>query len=209
MTGSSAAAQFNENRITRTGQAKNLSIMILVGYWTKGIEMIMRIAPFIFLATFSLEVQAKIIEDQRGKVDVTLPGGWSYEQNILGLPHVFLTDEKPERTSLSMTLTGLAEVKLSEKDLKKTQIQYQQGRREYVEKRQGKVERFLPYELLSHRPRTHFIGIEYSLNKTSYREESYFVECPKSLVHLKLLGLKTSAKVPQAREIVRSLKCLP
>lgn len=158
--------------------------------------------------TFS--AHALVIEDERGKVEMTVPSDWKYEKNLLGLPHVFLTDEKPERTSLSLTLTGIEKLKLPVDVLKKNQSQYQEGRKEWANQREIKVERFFPYMDIETKQKIkmHEIGFEYSLKGFIYVEKSYYAECPNSFVHLKVIGRKTSPKISEADQIAKSLLCL-
>src|SRR5690606_37906234 len=58
----------------------------------------------IFFAILALSAQAAsalTIKEQRGSVEIDVSKQWEYEQNILGLPHIFLTKDTPERSSLS------------------------------------------------------------------------------------------------------------
>jgi hypothetical protein len=152
---------------------------------------------------------AATIEDPRGKLLVDVPAGWTYEQNLLGLPHVFLSSEKPEKTSVSLTLTGQEDVKLKVSDLKKNQTQYQEARRTWAQEREAKILSFDPYESLKFTNiQGHEVGVVYELGGKSYQEKSVFIECPQSLVHLKLLGLKNSPGVQEGIKLIRSAKCL-
>lgn len=164
---------------------------------------------FILLMALITQVAiAAIIEDERGKALVDIPEGWTYEKNILGLPHVFMSSEKPEKTSVSLTLTGLEGVKLKMEDLKKNQGQYQDGRRTWALDREAKIVKFLPYEnfkLKSHS--AHSIGVTYELGGKTYEEISYYVECPLSFVHMKLLGVLGSQGVSAGKNLMKSLSC--
>lgn len=146
--------------------------------------------------------------DERGKVELALPSGWSYEKNLLALPHVFLSP-KEKRASFSITLTGIEGVHLPYKDLAKNQSQYQEGRKKWAEKREFTITKFIPYsESVTDKVRTHRIGFIYKDKTTEYLEMSYYTECPKTLVHMKALGEFGSPNMRVGEKIFSSLKCL-
>jgi|GEM_PF-6218658 len=167
----------------------------------------------IFFAILALSAQAAsalTIKEQRGSVEIDVSKQWEYEQNILGLPHIFLTKDTPERSSLSLTLTGLEGVNLPVKELQKNQSQYQEGRKAWAEKREATIEKFLPYSVTenTNKVKIHTIGMEYTMNGKKYFEKSFYAECPKSFVHLKLLSPDNTVRIKEAEEMVRGLKCL-
>lgn len=153
--------------------------------------------------------QALTVTDKRGQVEVSLPVGWSYEKDILGLPHVFLGPEGADRASFSITLTGIADVELPVKDLKKNQSQYQDGRKKWAEAREFKITKFIPYTTFKNgQATTHSIGVQYKDAKNvEYQELSYFTECPDTLVHTKALGVVGSEKMKTALAIIPTLSC--
>ena len=153
---------------------------------------------------------ATVIEDERGKIAIELNKDWKYEKNLMGLPHVFLSSEKPERSTLSITLSGLASISLSPSSLKKNEDQYKEGRKKWAEERNIKITNFQSYDSFQVKAgqTIHEIGFDYLLNKTNYTERSYFLECPNSLVHLKILGTKGSAKIKEAQNALKSVQCL-
>jgi hypothetical protein len=165
---------------------------------------------FALLAFFTQGAFALTVTDQRGSIEVNLHKDWEYEQNILGLPHVFLTKDNPERTSLSLTLTGIKGVNLPVKDLQKNQEQYQSGRKAWAEKRDATVLKFIPYSASenSNKVKIHIIGMNYKMNGKDYLEKSFYAECPNSFVHLKLLTPNNSIRTQEAEEMVQALKCL-
>lgn len=167
-------------------------------------------AIFLISFFFTQSIHALTIEDQRGKVEIEQKAEWDYEKNLLGLPHVFLTKDQPERSSLSLTLTGIKGVNLPVKDLRKNQNQYQDGRKSWAKKHDATIEKFLPYEVLDNKNKVkvHIIGMDYKINNVGYLEKSYYAECPNSFVHLKLLSPKNEKRIREADEMIQSLKCL-
>ena len=165
---------------------------------------------FTITVLFAQSAFALIIKEQRGSVEIELKKEWVYEQNILGLPHVFLTKDIPERSSLSLTLTGIEGVNLPVKELQKNQNQYQEGRKAWAEKREAVIEKFLPYSVSenSNKVKIHTIGMKYKMHGINYFEKSFYAECPKSFVHLKLLSPDNTLRISEAEEMVRGLKCL-
>jgi hypothetical protein len=163
--------------------------------------------PVLFLLT--MPAWAMKIQDSRGSVYLELPANWKYEKNLLGLPHVFLSPEDKDRVSVSLTLTGIEDVKLPVKELHKNQNQYQEGRKEWAEERGFSISNFTPYETSKTKDKfqIHEIGFEYKDAESTYRELSWYVECPESLLHLKLLGTKTSARFEEGKAIIKSLSC--
>lgn len=161
------------------------------------------------LAVIANSAQALTVADKRSQVEVSLPAGWSYEKDILGLPHVFLGPEGDDRASFSITLTGIADVELPVKDLKKNQLQYQDGRKKWAESREFKISKFIPYSTFKNgQATTHSIGVQYKDAKNiEYQEMSYFTECPDSLVHTKALGVVGSEKMKTALGIIQTLRC--
>ncbi len=164
-------------------------------------------ATFMFLAAYS--AQALTINDKRGQIEVELPPGWSYEKELLGLPHVFLSPEGSDRANYSITLTGIGDVKLPVKDLQKNQKQYQEGRIKWAKQRDFKITKFIPYvNFKTGLTLTHSIGVQYNDKKNvEYLEMSYFTECQDSLVHTKALGVLGTEKMKTAQQIIQSLRC--
>lgn len=169
----------------------------------------MKIILPLALLILSLPSWGMKISDERGSVFLDVPSDWKYEKNLLGIPHVFLSPDSTNRTSLSLTLTGIEDVKLPVNELKKNQEQYQKGRREWALERDFTILSFIPYETSKTKDKfaIHSIGFEYKDSQTTYFEQSYYVECPGSLVHLKILGPKNSVRMPEARKMIHSLVC--
>jgi hypothetical protein len=162
------------------------------------------------LILVAAKARALSITDERGSVELDQPNGWKYERNIFGLPHVLISPEQKDRTTISITLTGIEEVKLPSFELKKNQEQYQDGRKEWALKRELQIVQFHPYSAIENKEKIkiHQIGLDYKNETFIQTEMSYYVECPKTLVHLKSLGPKDSKEVAKAFEAVKSIKCL-
>lgn len=150
------------------------------------------------------------VSDTRGSVEVISLKNWRYEKNILGLPHVFLTNEKPIRSTLSLTITGIDDVKLPVEDLKKNQSDYQKGRSDWAKTTGASEIKFSPYNATLNKQKVtiHEIGLDYSLAGNKYRERTYYIECPKSLINLKYVGAQDSLEFKNAHDLVMQLKCL-
>ena len=61
----------------------------------------------------------------------------SYDKNLLGLPNVWTSAANPEygRSSLSLTITGAKSAGFNPSDLKKSEIEYQDGRKKWAKER--------------------------------------------------------------------------
>lgn len=172
--------------------------------------MFFKILSVTFLILGAYSAQALTITDERGQVEAALPQGWSYEKNLFGLPHVFLSPEGSDRASFSITLTGIGDVQLPVKELNKNQGQYQEGRKKWAASREFTITKFVPYKTLSsNKIQTHVIGVQYKDKKNiEYLEMSYFTECQDSLVHSKAVGTLNTEKMKAALKIIDSLRCL-
>jgi hypothetical protein len=171
--------------------------------------MFFKFLSVLIMTLTAYSAQALTVADNRGQVEVSLPTGWTYEKDIFGLPHVYLGPEGADRASFSITLTGIADVGLPVKDLKKNQQQYQDGRKKWAEQREFKITRFIPYSTFKNgQATTHSIGVQYKDAKNvEYLELSYFTECPDSLVHTKALGVLGTEKMKTAQGIIQTLSC--
>ena len=116
----------------------------------------------------------------------------AYEKNLLGLPHSWVTVYNQEfgRSSLSLTITGQKTTGWNIEILKKTQSEYQDGRKKWAAERLYKVKKFYPFE--SHKNLhgliINTIGFEYEIKNIEYKELSMFIEANNNLLHAKFVG---------------------
>lgn len=166
----------------------------------------MKYVAFFYVIFSSTITHALVVNDPKGKIEISIPTAWKYEKDLFGLPHVFLSSGDSDKISVSLTLTGIADVKLSPKELKNNQKDYQQGRSEWALSRNFTIINFQPYESFKSNEgkQVHSIGFNYKNSDIQQSEKSYYIECPETLVHLKALG-KTLTEVPG---MIKSLKCL-
>jgi len=95
--------------------------------------------------------------------------------------------------------------------MKRDYPKYRQGRERWVKKHGGAVIQFHPFEEIKRLdgPTLYRAGYQYTLSNERYEELSYYINCPKELVHLKtLIALDTfSSEQEQVKKIVESFQC--
>ncbi len=139
--------------------------------------------------TFGKEIS---IEKYKGVFKTSIPDAYQFYPTFMGLENVIMTpkDSVLGTSSLSVTITGIKDAKLNSAELSSTQIDYQNGRNKYLDKRGLKLIEFIPYSLKKNSQgyQIHTIGVIYSNANRITLEMSYMIECPESFVHAKFLG---------------------
>jgi hypothetical protein len=163
-----------------------------------------------FLLISTSYASAFVIQHQAKKTTINLSKKWYYLQDSFGVPHLFITKNEIAKSSISLTFTGLKEVKLSELGLSKTQGKYRQKRREWAKKRGVKLQSFHDYKPFKNKNKlqVHSVGMVYSLGKRIFDEFSYYIECPKEFIHIKSVIIHSEDDVKrEARSVIDSFAC--
>ena len=116
----------------------------------------------------------------------------AYDKNLLGLPHVWTSPASNElgRSSLSLTITGAKSSGWNPSELKKSENEYQDGRKKWAQERGYKILSFVPFESKKNNfglP-IHSIGVIYQIKNVSYLELSHFIIVKNQIVHAKFIG---------------------
>jgi len=162
-------------------------------------------APMVALAsiqTFTLE---------KGTFNMDVPEDWQQANDLFGIPLTLLGPMKDgSRPILSVTPTGQT-VNFDTAALKKTEKEYQNGRKEWVKSKGGNVISFEPYktEKWSGITVAHVVGYRYKISEGEFNEHSFYVVCKDGLYHLKTVIRSDSEKEMNSllNKTVKSFKC--
>ncbi len=132
------------------------------------------------------------LTEKGGVYKISFPDNYEYHAKFLGLENVIMSphDKNLGTASLSIYFTGLEGSNLDPKQLEKTQKEYQEGRKKYVQERNLKLIEFLPYQLKKNSQgyNIHTIGVIYSNATKVTVDKTFMIECPMSFIHSKYVG---------------------
>lgn len=117
---------------------------------------------------------------------------WEVGKDLFGIPFILFSPRKNiQRSNISFSHTG-AELELDVKTLKDNASDYQENKKKWAEIHQAEINSFIDYQsfLNSHDHRVHAIGVNYTHNKKSYVETSFYIECKGQIVFSKGLRLQ-------------------
>jgi hypothetical protein len=144
----------------------------------------------------------------RGKVKIEVPSGWQTAEGLYGIPVALMGPEKDgKRPILNVTATGVNDISVNLKNMKKEQQAYKDGRGRWLASVGGKALEFYSYE----NPKwpnvsdVHATGYRYQLGGQEYVERTYFVVCNNSLYHFNSLATAAQSK-EHASTFERSLR---
>ena len=143
---------------------------------------------------------------------IETPNLWKADKDFLGMPLVFSGpyDNKFGRSSLSVTVTGLQDPGFDPKDLKASESRYFQGRRKWLDAKEGQWLKEFNFENFksSQGHKIYSIGFQYIFGGKEFSERSFFYFCPESMVHMKLLLTKKDQdKYAEILNIIKKGKC--
>lgn len=149
----------------------------------------------IFVASFSLNsvwAKSQTIELKKGKVSFELPGQeWNFYKDMLGLPFVVVGPSKSnQRVTISVTATGVNNLKLNPSKLEAEQGTWFFGRKRFVDKFKGAITKKYNYKKIKTKnlELVHRIGYQYKVEDKTFESYSYFYNCGNQLYHVKSLG---------------------
>lgn len=155
----------------------------------------MKIIFGLALILMSLTTAAKSlkINEKGGVYEIQVPDKFDYHETMFNVNHVVFAPilDGIGNFTLSFTFLGIAEAKLKPQDLKNTEGDYQQGRKNFIQQHGLKLVEFRPYEFkkTSHNRGVHSAAVIYIDDEKSVTlDRTYLIECPKTLVYGKMLG---------------------
>ena len=173
---------------------------------------------FLILTLSILELNAQTMTSWTTKDEgITLSSFYdstlSFDKNLLGLPNVWTSAANPEygRSSLSLTITGAKSAGWNPSELKKSEVEYQDGRKKWAQERGYKILSFIPFESKKNNfglP-IHSIGVVYQIKNIDYLELSHFIIVKNQIVHAKYVGSKKLNEWPKFKSILDQLKTIP
>jgi hypothetical protein len=170
---------------------------------------------FIFIIGLLIPLaEAKItyLPTDKPFIELSTPTGYKLHKDFLGLPWVFIEEgNENNRSSLAISISGISNIDLDSKLLKENYKQYEDGRRTWAMKSGATIKKFLPYESIknSQQKEIHSGGHIYQNDKGTFYERTFYAECPKTMINLKILiDVSKTAKLNELISSVKSLRCL-
>ncbi len=173
---------------------------------------------FVIFCLFNLKLFAQTLkpwstEDEGIRLSTIYPSSLSFDKNLLGLPNVWTSPfvEGKGRSSLSLTITPASSSGWNAELLKKTEAEYQDGRKKWASERNYKIISFLPLSTAKNKNGIpmHTVGLNYEINGVEQMEISIFLEVKTKLAHAKFIGPKSSDQWKQMKTILDELKIIP
>ncbi len=144
-------------------------------------------------------------KDVNFKIDV--PEKWREVKDLYGIPVTLLgpsVSPKP-RAVIQVIPTDAPPAKMSDDEAKIFGEKYAEGRKEWIKDQNGEI-----YDIQAGKfEKDRLIaGVSYRLNQKSYLERTFYVNCKKRLVHLKIiLNYENRDQLTESESIVRSFEC--
>ncbi len=170
--------------------------------------MICRAVCFIlfFISFFALAEQ-KVIEQ---KVKFNL--AWQYEKDFMGFSHVWLADYQNNfRSNLSLTITGVKDLKFDLQTLHKEPQSYYQERQRWSQSRGFKFLDPIQPQLFNIQSSEQFFSIGFTYQKLDkvIQEMTYYGYCQGELIHLKSVSLKSETQqLKELQNAIKKMECL-
>ena len=176
-------------------------------------NLLIKILLGCFTLSGPLLAQTYSISKNNEYFSIETPKGWKTRENFLGFPLLLRGpfDKKDGRSSLSVTMTGVADPGFDISDLKASEEIYYKGRRTWLNKKEGTWKKSLPFEVLKSNDgnKIYTIGFEYIFGEVYFIERTYFYFCPKSMVFLKLLlTQKDATNHMHLLNTIKNAKCV-
>jgi hypothetical protein len=160
----------------------------------------------LLILPFSVTAKSVNWEEVNFKIDV--PENWREVKDLYGIPVTLLgpsVSPKP-RAVIQIIPTDAPPAPMSEKDAKAFGENYADGRKNWLKDQDAEILELLPGKFSGGKLSA---GVSYRLNKKTYLERTYFVNCPKKLFHLKIiLNLENRDELKTCESIVRSFACV-
>ena len=164
------------------------------------------------VSTFSFGAIAKTMELKKNTRSIFIEPkkDWVLGKELFGMPFIYFSPQvNGQRSNISFTDTG-ANLELDIKSLAKSQIFYQDGKKQWAQKVGASPVAFSPYEVTinKHGHKIHKIGFSYAHKAKSYHEKSYYIECRGKVLFAKALRLsKNEQHDKDFNDLITGLDC--
>lgn len=181
--------------------------------WVGRMLLVLTVVAGSLVGTPSAEAKYLTFKLEKGKASFDVPDTWQTTQDLFGMPLMILgpmESEEAGRPTITITTT-IDPAPLSAQEMKRTQEDYQDGRREWAKGKGGEVLSFVPYhtQKWAHVPVVHCIGVRFQLNDKTYLERTYMFKAGENVLYY-MKSLVTEDQVKQYGQeldaIVKSLK---
>lgn len=146
---------------------------------------------FAILAFGAQSAEVRSFKLKNGTLSFAVPSQWQEAKKLFGVELMLLGPmQGKNRSVLTVESTEFSELSFDAASLKKNEASYQEGRKKWLNKYQGKVIEFFPYEikkLMNGKIEDHVVGFRYKIAEKEFTERSHFIKCNKNLYHFKLL----------------------
>lgn len=161
---------------------------------------------------WTLPAQASTYKFKSDKAKIEVPKGWQNAEELFGIPLTILGPEKDgSRPVINVTPTGIAQVKFDAKELEKSQSEYRDGKKQWLDSMKGTAVSFDDYhtEKWTGIDEAHVIGFRYKVAEVEFTEKSYYVLCKDKLYYIKTLmrASQEEASSSTVTQTVKSFKC--
>ena len=174
-----------------------------------------KVVTIVFYILFSTTLQASELEGKFSRLSIKMPNEFKLHKDFLGLPYVFIKNEKnSKKTSISVVPTGIEKINLETQVLEKNYDQYKIGRKKWASKRGFQIKNFFEFDTLLNKSDAIvvFAGYMYKNSEGFINiEQSFYILCPKEAFQLKLLtekNSKTQSFLKLVREKIKNSTCL-
>lgn len=149
-------------------------------------------------------------------MSIELPEKWESVEHLYGMPLLFLgpissKNEHTFRPTISITDTGIKEVVFLDNEKEKNEKDFKKIKDDWLIERQGSVIEYLPYRHfdLQNGEKVRTMGVSYTLNGKSFVENTYYIDCKKTIINFKSIYLTEQNIIygPIVNKILMSFQC--
>ena len=172
----------------------------------------MKLICLLFLIPFAAFSATQKLRFKDQQFLVSMPQDWKAVNELYGIPITLLGPmiNNETRAVIQVIPTGEKSSTLTIKDSEDFSKKYAEGRRQWIKSQNGNVIDILPGKLSQTSKGILILeaGVSYQIHQKSFAERTYYVQCPKQIVHLKIvLNVGLIQSMPTAESIVRSFQC--
>ncbi len=167
---------------------------------------------FYIVIFLSFELSAATLDYKGQKFNLEIPKNWLVNKDLFGLPVAIVGPKVgTSRIVIGVIPTNKSFDFLNKAELRRSVNKYYEGRRRWVKKYKGKVEKLYSLATLKDQAGNNIykIGYRYSVTGTIHEEYTYYFNCRGKLFNLKSLrNLKNFPNFDkQIDDTIRSFQC--
>ncbi len=149
----------------------------------------MRVILIIFCVLMPYCLEASWINTGKQRIFFDLPEGWQAKEGVFDMPVVLYGPKQGNgRPTIGIVPFDQKGITFNQKENLVNQKDYRKYRRAWVEKLDGTVLGFHPYEVQKWKhAKAHIIGHRFKLGQVDFSETSFYVICDDELFHMKSL----------------------